>query len=365
MNFGTTSNHPLIIEVDGTSRWSFDTSGGMISVGVTGGDKGAGTLNAAGLYVNGVAVAASTGANPTGTVGLTAVNGTATTFLRSDGAPALSQAIAPTWTAAHVFTATGTTTSITVNQISTMTQGILVAGGTSTSTQITVSSVAGASAVLALLGDGLTAAAANYIRTTPSGNLAMGTNNGDKHTITAAGLHTFAVPSSGNETLLVNCLDNSNAMILSGSTTGVGYNVAWQDTTATRGWIGFGSAGFNVTGSAITDFGVMSVAALKFGVSSTRLVMSMDTNGQVSIPTPNAGVSLTVAASVSGSAIQTANIQCNAAAATASSGSISYGGTVSGSASTTVGGVALPALAVGFIIVNVAGTARKIPYFAT
>lgn len=46
---------------------------------------------------------ASNGANPTGTVGLSAVNGTATTFLRSDGAPALSQAITPTWSGQHLF----------------------------------------------------------------------------------------------------------------------------------------------------------------------------------------------------------------------------------------------------------------------
>lgn len=45
-----------------------------------------------------------TGANPTASVGLTAVNGSATTFLRSDGAPALSQAIVPTWTGIHTFT---------------------------------------------------------------------------------------------------------------------------------------------------------------------------------------------------------------------------------------------------------------------
>lgn len=44
-------------------------------------------------------------ANPTGTVGLTAVNGSATTFLRSDGAPALSQSIIPTWTGLHTFQA--------------------------------------------------------------------------------------------------------------------------------------------------------------------------------------------------------------------------------------------------------------------
>ena len=44
------------------------------------------------------------GANPSASVGLTAVPGSATTFLRSDGAPALSQAIVPTWTGLHTFT---------------------------------------------------------------------------------------------------------------------------------------------------------------------------------------------------------------------------------------------------------------------
>jgi hypothetical protein len=43
------------------------------------------------------------GANPTGAVGLSAVNGSAATFLRSDSAPALSQAITPTWTGVHTF----------------------------------------------------------------------------------------------------------------------------------------------------------------------------------------------------------------------------------------------------------------------
>ena len=55
------------------------------------------------------------GANPTASVGLAAVNGVATTFLRSDGAPALSQAITPTWTNTHTFNAgfTGTTATLT------------------------------------------------------------------------------------------------------------------------------------------------------------------------------------------------------------------------------------------------------------
>lgn len=47
----------------------------------------------------------ATGANPTASVGLTAVNGSATTFMRSDAAPALDQAITPTWTGLHTFSA--------------------------------------------------------------------------------------------------------------------------------------------------------------------------------------------------------------------------------------------------------------------
>lgn len=43
-------------------------------------------------------------ANPSVTVGLTAKNGTAATVMRSDAAPAIDQAIAPTWTGVHTFT---------------------------------------------------------------------------------------------------------------------------------------------------------------------------------------------------------------------------------------------------------------------
>lgn len=52
-------------------------------------------------------------ANPSGTIGLSAVNGSATTWMRSDAAPALSQSIAPTmtgnWTFNGSVTLSGTT----------------------------------------------------------------------------------------------------------------------------------------------------------------------------------------------------------------------------------------------------------------
>lgn len=73
------------------------TSNGFVKT--SGGD---GTLS---VDTNSYALASSvpSGANPTATIGLSAVNGSATSFLRSDGAPALSQAIAPTWTGLHTF----------------------------------------------------------------------------------------------------------------------------------------------------------------------------------------------------------------------------------------------------------------------
>jgi hypothetical protein len=58
--------------------------------------------------INAVGASGVTGAaNPTGTIGLTAVNGSATTFLRSDGAPALSQSIAPTMSGKWTYSYAG------------------------------------------------------------------------------------------------------------------------------------------------------------------------------------------------------------------------------------------------------------------
>ncbi len=89
--------------VAGASAAQFLTTG--VQVGSpTGGDQGAGTVNVSGnFYVNGAVVSGAVGANPSASVGLAAVNGAASTFLRSDGAPALSQAIIPTWSAQHIF----------------------------------------------------------------------------------------------------------------------------------------------------------------------------------------------------------------------------------------------------------------------
>jgi len=101
VEFGNATDNPAF-NFAGTGQMS--VAGGYVGAGATGGNKGAGTVNATALYVNGVAVVSPPVANnPTALVGLTAVNGSAITFMRSDAAPALNQAIAPTWTGQHVF----------------------------------------------------------------------------------------------------------------------------------------------------------------------------------------------------------------------------------------------------------------------
>lgn len=64
-------------------------------------------LTSTALTWNGTAISTLTLANPSGLIGMAAVNGVATTALRSDGRHAIDPAIAPTWTGVHTFTSSG------------------------------------------------------------------------------------------------------------------------------------------------------------------------------------------------------------------------------------------------------------------
>ena len=87
------------------------TNARAIASTLTGYVSGAGTISETDSILSAIqklngnigAISTPTGANPTAQIGLTAINGTATTFMRSDAAPALSQAITPTWTGTHIF----------------------------------------------------------------------------------------------------------------------------------------------------------------------------------------------------------------------------------------------------------------------
>ena len=94
-----------VTRINGVALGSTTATAGNILIGsgtqwVTQAMTGAVSLTSGGV----TALTASAFANPTGSVGLSAVNGSATTAMRSDGAPALSQAISPTWTGQHQWT---------------------------------------------------------------------------------------------------------------------------------------------------------------------------------------------------------------------------------------------------------------------
>lgn len=92
------SSHPTEVRFSTTAsgsttladRFHVGPAGGLYSDGVTGTDEGSGSVNVASLYIGGTQIGVA--ANPTATAGPTAVNGTALTYMRSDGAPAIQKA---------------------------------------------------------------------------------------------------------------------------------------------------------------------------------------------------------------------------------------------------------------------------------
>jgi hypothetical protein len=192
-----------------------------------------------GLEVNGVAVSTAAGANPSASVGLAAVNGSATTFMRSDGAPALSQAIVPTWTGAHTFAPSSAVTAVKASAFS--------------------------AATLAFDFVGLDNSNVGYFR-------AGGTNGG---------------------------------------------NCVLYDTGAStaRGYIGFGPGGI-MSGGAITDFGISAgsggtVRIPRAGVGVNAFAVGP--NGNVTIAAPSSGVAL----AVTGTATVSSGLGVNGASAPA------------------------------------------------
>ena len=147
INAGTNnSDVAFLVNNQAGSTQFFEINGqGSVTVGSpTGGAQGVGTINATGLFVNGAAVKTTSisSANPTASVGLSAVNGTALTFMTSDSAPALSQAITPTWTGAHVFTPSSAVTAITIDA-AVNALGLFIQGGTNTSNTYLLSLLSG------------------------------------------------------------------------------------------------------------------------------------------------------------------------------------------------------------------------------
>lgn len=86
----------------GTNNLGVAVAGAKVLDIATTGLAVTGLVSATGT-ISGTNLSATGGANPTASAGLAAVNGSAITYMRSDGAPAISQSIAPTWSGRHTF----------------------------------------------------------------------------------------------------------------------------------------------------------------------------------------------------------------------------------------------------------------------
>lgn len=104
-----------VVKINGATLGTTTTTSGNILIGsgsqwVTQAVSGDMTMTSGGVVsVN--ALHSGAFANPSATAGLSAVNGSATTAMRSDAAPPLSQAIVPTWTGQHIHNVASTVAS--------------------------------------------------------------------------------------------------------------------------------------------------------------------------------------------------------------------------------------------------------------
>jgi hypothetical protein len=216
------------------------------------------TLNASGqitAVASGTAPAA--GANPTGSVGLAAVNGVATTFLRSDGAPALSQNISPTWTGNHVFAPTSgipllakTNSGANAFEVTGTTTGPTVeAYGPTAAALVDLTPDTGSFTITYTGFSSTVTGTANWVRigklvilTLPAGS---GTSNATS--FTATGLPSEIQPATANTmcALPANVVQNSGAYVSCNFTINGGtltfFNGATETSTT---WTASGTKGF-------------------------------------------------------------------------------------------------------------------------
>lgn len=213
--------------------------------------------------------AGSSLANPTATIGLTAVNGSATSGMRSDGAPALSQAISPTWSGNHTFS-----NNIVGNG------GLTVADNTGVTSSISASTrtlIARAGTVLNI-GENGGWTAANYNVIT-----------GGSHSFGVAGTTRFSINASG--------ATSDGGLVISGTGSAADAKL-YMD--ATNGLSLRGKAGlsydftlFNPSASPLlrNPTGTTTVEIPPLAGSGTRMVVA-DAGGALSTQTIPAGASL-------------------------------------------------------------------------
>lgn len=307
----------LIFQDGGGIVWAFNSNTNVLSAASSGGG------------VSGLA-------NPTAAVGLTAVNGSLATAMRSDGAPALSQAITPTWTALHTFNS-----------------GLTVGAGAFTLNAHTLSLTANASVSGTNTGDQAIPVGAN-----PSQGVGLSVVNGSAGTWmrsdgapalsqaivpTWTGLHTFAstsgtvfnAPAAGTATVVFTGAVTNGAFVFASAQTGAG---AGTDVKITRAST-TANAIEEGTNIELWDTGSTTVTTLQQAGGQTELWQYnggwnqiwkiLTTRGMV-INAPASGQALAMTGTAAGTAVLSISTAAQSGAGTITIALTDYPGTNTG-----------------------------------
>jgi len=201
--------------------------------------SGGGTTNFLRADGTWAAPGAGTPANPTANVGLTAVNGSASTYMRSDAAPALDVSIAPTWTGAHTFTPSSSVVAVTINAAAGL-NGLQVTGSTTGGIATFTGGNAGHTAITIKASATTTATLGDRSAVTggTSGSFAIG----------ALGSVVLATGGSSNERLVI---DGFGAATLNAPSSGTGLSL--NSSGGTTAALDLVTGSLKIAGSAGTS----------------------------------------------------------------------------------------------------------------
>lgn len=213
---------------------------------------------------NEISANASTGGassgNPAASVGLSAVNGVAGTWMRSDAAPALSQAIAPTMTGAWVFTpAAGV--AITVNAPSG--QSPLTLNGTDIANAAINSSATANRAVWRFQQGGVNN---GFIGVDGSQALLTGSSNGD-----------LVIRSAGN-TIRFTCTGGSTQVAVTSTAASFTVPIGWNGATPPAQVTGFGTP---VGAAVVAGYNSGSSTSLQDKQTIAQILTIMKAHGMI------------------------------------------------------------------------------------
>lgn len=237
------------------------------------------------------------GANPSASIGLSASNGSATTFMRSDAAPALSQAIVPTWTNPHTFSYASGPPIVIQPSLTTWAEGPEL-----------VDTQTGGHSYSAISGYCNGAAAGTW-------GLYDFTSNASRACVTSTGNWTMAAATSGNTLTINQGIGTSGLIVLSPNGVNAGMQIA---QTGAVTWSIFNPA---------------STADLRFNNGITdRVILTAAGNLTVNAPSSGNALAVTAASSALGITIQqgagaASGLQVNGASGTGGGINISDGGT--------------------------------------